>query len=134
MHEHADARLASELSRLTIRACLLGAAGTPALEHGVDEPIALDVQTRLVDAGERVSFAVFADAGRPHREARARRRRVEPRIRRKAPDLVVGRVAGDREAVGDGEPSLLQPRAVERLAAHARQIARSNRVECLQCL
>ena len=82
-----------------------------------------------MNAGERVTGAVLADAGGSNRESRVRRNRVEPRVIRQLGNLGVGGVAGNDKAVGDRESGLAQPRAIEGLAADVWQIVSGDVVE-----
>ena len=103
LHEHGDrAPSSSAMSRASryARACA-DPRRAPARQHRLDQPIALDVQLRLVDAGERVPGAVLADARGSHREARARRHR-----RRTTDRLASSRIVARRSAsIGITRPS-----------------------------
>jgi hypothetical protein len=87
---------------------------------------------RFMNAGKRVAGAVFADAGRSHREARVGGDCLEPRIHRDRADLILGCDGRHDDGVGNGNAGLLQPRAVVSFAANPRLIVGRDPVECFE--
>ncbi len=108
----------------------LGIGRRAAREHSVQQIGPSNVQSRVVNAGERLLRRVFRKAGRSNGKPFIGRPVLEPCVPVDRREVGVRRLGQNHEAVGNREAALFQPGAIPGFAANAGSVGGGKVVQC----